>query len=613
MRGAGFARTAATGHNSSSAPRRATGPKFIVRWLTPNRYLTRLGLTPTAADRRRVEVNLGALRILLALLGLLSYWLDLGRTHLVGPRVPAVLLLFLAESVAVWLWARHRRISDVFLYALHASDILWPIVISYFAQGPIAPNVQLYSFAILAAAFRWGFPEAVMTALAGSGVLQMEAFILRESPAGLLESNRLLVRCAYLLALGYMAGTLGENEKERRAESAVTVRMLQSARGERSVAAVLETIFRVFREVFVARDAYLVAHEVTSDQYHLWSTRSGGGVLHQYLGEAEGAEAMLSGWPQSFCCKRNRSGGVAMWSPASQSGSRAGAGDLPRLSFLANAPRTLLGLSVPLGQEWRLRLLLPGAQLGRGVQQELGFAHALFEQASTALYGAYLVRKLRTRAGTIERARVARQIHDGVLQSLISAEMRANILRRRSERQWEAGKPDVQALEALLRAEVVELRELMQQMRPLDVHPTQLLDHMAERVDRFRRDSGISARFVTTAADEVPFSAHVCREVLLILQEALVNVRKHAHAAEATVSFGRHDGGWRLSITDDGAGFGFDGTLAGDALMQSARGPAIIKERVASLGGELLIHSTLNRGSQLLILLPQKGSLKDAR
>jgi signal transduction histidine kinase len=47
--------------------------------------------------------------------------------------------------------------------------------------------------------------------------------------------------------------------------------------------------------------------------------------------------------------------------------------------------------------------------------------------------------------------------------------------------------------------------------------------------------------------------------------------------------------------------------------MQSARGPAIIKERVASLGGELLIHSTLNRGSQLLILLPQKGSLKDAR
>ena len=247
------------------------------------------------------------------------------------------------------------------------------------------------------------------------------------------------------------------------------------------------------------------------------------------------------------------------------------------------------------------------------MQQELNFARALFEQAATALYGAYLVRKLRTRAGAIERARVAREIHDGVLQSLISAEMRSNILRRRAEREWPAGKPEMQSLEELLRAEVLELRELMQQMRPLEVHPTQLLDHMADRVDRFRRDSGISARFATAAADEVPFSAHVCRELLLILQEALVNVRKHARANEVLVSFGRYENGWKLSITDDGAGFGFDGTLAGDALMQSARGPAILKERVASLGGELLIHSTINCGSQILILLPQKGSLKDAR
>ncbi len=585
-----------------------------MQWFTPNRYLTRLNLPSTAVDRRHIEVNLGALRFLLALLALLSYWLDLGRTHhMAGPRVPVVLLLFLVESVAVWLWARHRVISNLFLYVLHTSDVLWPIVITYFARGPIAPSVQLYSFAILAAAFRWGFPEAVMTALAGSGVLQMEAFILRESPTGLLESNRLLVRCAYLLALGYMAGTLGENEKERRAESAVTVRMLQSARSGRSVAAVLEAIFRVFREVYAASEAHLVAHEITTDQYHLWSTRPGGGLLHENLTEEAGAAAMLSAWPDSFCCARNALGNVATWPSGAQPNPHGTALDFPILPFLPPDATSLLGVCVPLGQEWHLRLLLPGAQMGRGVQQELNFARALFEQGATALYGAYLVRKLRTRAGAIERARVAREIHDGVLQSLISAEMRANILRRRSEREWPNGKPDVESLEELLRAEVLELRELMQQMRPLEVQPTQLLDHMADRVDRFRRDSGISARFTSTAADEAPFSAHACRELLLILQEALVNVRKHAHAGEVLVSFGRYENGWRLSIADDGAGFGFDGTLAGDALMQSARGPAIIKERVAGLGGELLIHSTINSGSQILILLPQKGSLKDAR
>jgi signal transduction histidine kinase len=62
-----------------------------------------------------------------------------------------------------------------------------------------------------------------------------------------------------------------------------------------------------------------------------------------------------------------------------------------------------------------------------------------------------------------------------------------------------------------------------------------------------------------------------------------------------------------LSVSDDGVGFGFEGTLAGTELMKSAKGPAIIKERVANLGGELFIDSTLSCGSQLLIKLPQKG------
>src|SRR6266568_1985676 len=149
-------------------------------------------------------------------------------------------------------------------------------------------------------------------------------------------------------------------------------------------------------------------------------------------------------------------------------------------------------------------------------------------------------------------------------------------------------------------------RGLMHQLKPVEVEPDQLLDHLAEQVDRFRRDSGISARFVSTA-EEVHLSTHACREILLIVREALVNIRKHAKAEDVLVTFGRHDGYWRLCVSDDGVGFGFEGTLAGVELMKSARGPAIIKERVANLGGELFIHSQLSRGSQLLIKLPQKG------
>ncbi len=70
----------------------------------------------------------------------------------------------------------------------------------------------------------------------------------------------------------------------------------------------------------------------------------------------------------------------------------------------------------------------------------------------------------------------------------------------------------------MLRREVLNLRELMQQMRPVDLTPEQLLDYIADTVDRFRRDTGIEASFVSDLQD-VHVNPHVCRELVRIVQE----------------------------------------------------------------------------------------------
>lgn len=154
---------------------------------------------------------------------------------------------------------------------------------------------------------------------------------------------------------------------------------------------------------------------------------------------------------------------------------------------------------------------------------------------------------------------------------MIASEMRADILRRRAQTDYPPIAPEIESLQNLLRNQVFELRELMQQLKPVVVAPDQLLDHLAEQVDRFRRDSGIGARFISSD-DEIQLSAHSCREILLIVQEALVNVRKHAHAENVLVTFGHDDGYLRLCISDNGVGFGFEGTLSGIELMKSAKG-----------------------------------------
>jgi signal transduction histidine kinase len=217
-----------------------------------------------------------------------------------------------------------------------------------------------------------------------------------------------------------------------------------------------------------------------------------------------------------------------------------------------------------------------------------------------------LLRRLRTRAGAIERARVARELHDGAIQSLIAVEMQVDVLRRQSVGESARLAAELARVQHLLQQEVINLRELMQQMRPVDMGPQQFLDYLADYVDRFRRDTGIHVRFVTDL-QEVTLSPRVCRELTRVVQEGLINIRKHSGARAALVRFASENGQWLLMIDDDGRGFDFTGRHNMTELDQIRRGPATIKERVRSIGGELVIQSNPGEGSRLEITLPKKG------
>ena len=223
-----------------------------------------------------------------------------------------------------------------------------------------------------------------------------------------------------------------------------------------------------------------------------------------------------------------------------------------------------------------------------------------------AIYSVYLVRRLRSRAGAVERARVARDLHDGAIQSLISVEMQVDVLRRSAEREQSPMAANLQHVQKLLQGEVLNLRELMQHLRPVDMGPQQFLEFMADTVDRFQRDTGVSASFVSDLQD-VELGPHVCRELARILQEALVNVRKHSGADNVLVRFARENGTWKLVVDDNGRGFDFIGRLSLRELDSAHKGPIVIKERVRTIGGDICIDSLPGRGARLEVTLKQKG------
>jgi two-component system nitrate/nitrite sensor histidine kinase NarX len=273
--------------------------------------------------------------------------------------------------------------------------------------------------------------------------------------------------------------------------------------------------------------------------------------------------------------------------------------ELPAALLTVQPFTTVAGVNLGLPGEWHGRIYLFDASENEHSEQSIHFLEALTEHMTPALTNVFLLRRLRARAGAAERARVARELHDGAIQSLFGIEMKLEAFRRATNRSEEFVESQVGELQDLLRREVLSLRELMQALRPVELEGAdQLPDVLASLVERFRRDTGISARFVTTGSD-VACPPVRALEVVRIVQEALVNVRKHSHARNVLVSLTSDDASCRIVVEDDGCGFGFEGRLTAAEMERRRIGPAVIKERARLAGAQLAVESSPGVGARV--------------
>jgi signal transduction histidine kinase len=265
---------------------------------------------------------------------------------------------------------------------------------------------------------------------------------------------------------------------------------------------------------------------------------------------------------------------------------------------------SLIAISFIFPREWWGRIFLLDPVPSANLEEELRFLQELVRQVGPAVYNVYLLHRLRLRAGAMERARFARELHDGAVQSLIAVEMQIDVLRRQASGNTVEVPGELKRIQGLLREEVLKLRELMQQMKSLDVDSRRILTFLADTVERFQRETGIAARFICEL-EELDMPQQTCREVARIVQEGLVNVRKHSGAKHALVRLAMRDGMLNVVIEDDGSGFPFSGRLSHSELDVLGKGPVVIKERVHLIAGQLTIESNPGRGSRLEIVVPQ--------
>ena len=208
------------------------------------------------------------------------------------------------------------------------------------------------------------------------------------------------------------------------------------------------------------------------------------------------------------------------------------------------------------------------------------------------------------RAAQRVRALISRDLHDGAIQCLYTVEYRLEKLKNSALGLSPDFSEDLAQLQRLVHSSEVELRELVQQGRPLDLGPKSFVEYVANLAAEFEHETGIAVRLVFDGGQISPPAA-VAGELVRIVQEALVNVKKHSGARNVSIAFGAAQGRWKLLIDDDRRGFDFSGRLCMLDLEAKGQGPFVIRERVSTLGGELEVESTPGRGARLEIAFPK--------
>jgi signal transduction histidine kinase len=198
-------------------------------------------------------------------------------------------------------------------------------------------------------------------------------------------------------------------------------------------------------------------------------------------------------------------------------------------------------------------------------------------------------------AGLAERARLAREIHDGLAQDLWYAKLKQSRLAAADELSEETRKTVQEVLNSLDSA-LSEARQAVMAMRA-DPATASLEDVLRAYLDDFADRFGIHAEF--SVEGNLPrLSPRTEAEVLRIVQEALNNIRKHADATVVRLRVERADGRVRLTIADNGRGFD-PSAVGGDRFgLQSMR------ERAELVGAELDIASTPSDGTRVQLDMP---------
>lgn len=214
-------------------------------------------------------------------------------------------------------------------------------------------------------------------------------------------------------------------------------------------------------------------------------------------------------------------------------------------------------------------------------------------------------RRVRDEAIREERGRLARDLHDGLLQAFTGVVLHLETLHQLLEKESEKARGLITDIQAVLMHEQRELRNYLESLSPRERGTEGHFDadaRFSELIRRFSQQWNVDVQIDREKVDPFVMQA-LGWETYRLVVEAVTNAAKHGDARRIVVWLSTIEDRLHITVRDDGKGFAWRGRKPFDQLVKEHMGPGTIGSRVASLNGQLWVDSS-DDGSTIEITIP---------
>lgn len=539
-----------------------------------------------------------AIRFVLAFSGLLITYIDPPQQRDLLSHIYSVLGLYAFYSAGVYMLAvKESHLLESLLPWAHWIDVGWYSILIALSHGTSSIFFFGFFFALLVASFRWGFIAGLRVALVSALLFTIVGLFSAYTEPNF-ELNRFMLRPTYLVVLGYMISYWGELEITFKHRIALLKEVSTFSNPRFGIDRTIGWLMERLRSFFDADDCLIITLALESSEHRLYRTD-----LHDPESAAR-AQAIPSDLAQQLLVLPREqalvyNGKHRLWQrlrPDAHNRETAQylADNQELIERLASQLDAAAFVTVPVRyrNDIYARLFILKRQGGSFRHSDADFLVQVAEQVMPVIDNIRLVDRLASDAADEERQKIARDLHDSVIQPYIGLQMGIAAVRQKALTGQANIAYELDKLIELTGEGITDLRGYVHGLRGSGGRESNLVPSVKRFAAKFASATGISVSI--EAKPDMHFNDRLAAEVFQMVAEGLSNIRRHTRATSANIVLTRHRDHLILRIENDNQ----DGAEA-DSFK-----PRSLTERATALGGRARVEQNDGTCSAVVIEIP---------